>query len=283
VCFEPDGSLLTEAPGGPVRWPAAVDAGGRRTFGPPQKLWNVPGTAETTSASADGRVIATACSAQSPTGVTLIHPSRGESRILRPQQDARNCAVSPDGRWVATASFELDKGYGFKIWDGDTGQFIRDLPIPFGGEARFSPDGRWLLTTGQRPRIWKVDGWEEGPELHGDALNSSGVFSADGRLLALGDAPGVVRLLETETGRELAHLTAPEDSRLEPSAFTADGARLVVYSAEASTLHLFDLRALRAELAELGLDWDATACPPAADAPKPAPLVVTVDLGSMGK
>ncbi len=281
VGFEPDGSLLTEVPGGLVRWPVAVDVGGRRTFGPPQKLWSVPGTAETTSASADGRVIATAANAQSPKGVMLIHPSRGQSRILGPQRDARNCAVSPNGRWVATASFGADQHYGFKIWDGDTGQFVRDLPIPDGGEVRFSPDGRWLLVMGQPPRVWKVDGWEEGPDLHGDSLNPWGAFSADDRLLALGDAPGVVRLLETETGRELARLTAPEDSRLMPTAFTADGGQLIVYSTDSFALFLFDLRALRAELAELDLDWHAPPYPPAAAPAQAAPPPIDVVTGDL--
>ncbi len=129
------------------------------------------------------------------------------------------------------------------------------------------------------PRLWKVDGWAEGPDLHGDPLNPYGAFSADNRLLALGDAPGVVRLLETETGRELARLTAPVDARLTPTAFTADGARLIVYSEPDAALYLFDLRAIRAGLVELGLDWPAPPFPPAA-APAPA-MTIDVDMGDL--
>ena len=228
------------------------------------------------SMSSSGEVVAVADSQGRRNGAKLLHPSRGDASCLRPQPDARNCAVSPDGRWVATASFMLERGSAVKIWDGQTGGFVRDLPISAGSDIRFSPDSRWLLTTGPAPRLWKVDGWEEGPALHGYGMNPMGAFSADGRLLALGDAPGVVRLLDTETGRELARLTAPEDTRLTPTAFTPDGARLIVYSGDSSALFLFDLRALRADLAELGLDWDAPPIPPAADAAKPPPLAVDV-------
>ncbi len=83
--------------------------------------------------------------------------------------------------------------------------------------------------------------WEEGPALHGNDLNPIGAFNSDGRLLALGDASGVARLVDPETGKELAHLTAPEDGRLAPIGFTADGARLITLN-DAGGLLLFDLR-----------------------------------------
>ncbi len=280
VGFEPGGDLLTAGASGLVRWPLAVNpADGRRTFGPPQRLCTTPQSVNG-AASKDGRVVALSDRAGQRVGALLLHPSTSESFSLGPQQDVRHCAVSPDGRWVATASFNLDKGNAVKIWDGQTGRFVRDLPMPLAGDhVRFSPDGCWLLTINSIPRLWKVDGWEEGPDLHGDPLNPSGEFSPDGKLLALGDAPGVVRLLETETGRELARLTAPVESRLSPTAFTADGARLIVYSGQDSALYLFDLRAIRAGLVELGLDWAAPAYP-AAVAPAPA-LTIDVNMGDL--
>ncbi len=281
VGFEPGGALLTSRAGGLVRWPLAVHpADGRRTFGPPQRLYMAAHAASGT-ASTDGQVVGLADEAGGRRGGLLLHTHTSQRFLLGRQQDVRHCAVSPDGRWAATASFDLDKGNGVKIWDGQTGHYIRDLLIPAGSHLiRFSPDGRWLLTTGQGPRIWKSDGWEEGPPLHGDALDPDGAFSPDGRLLALGDAPGVVRLLETETGRELARLTAPVESRLSPTAFTADGARLIVYSDQDSALYLFDLRAIRAGLVELRLDWVAPAYPPA-PAPAPPAGPIDVDMGDL--
>jgi eukaryotic-like serine/threonine-protein kinase len=286
VAFEPDGSLLTQGTGGLVRWKITIDAAsGQRSLGSPQRLAKVAPNKQHSSSSTNGKVVAVADGGGSTSGALLLHPSGSPAVRLGPQQDVRRCAVSPDGRWVATSSHWLDRGDGVKIWDGDTGRFVRDLPIPFGSDyLRFSPDGRWLLTTGQRPRIWKCDGWEEGPPLHGDPLNPFGVFSADGRLLALGDAPGVVRLLDPESGRELARVTAPEDARLYPVAFTPDGARLIVYNAESFALALLDLRAIRAELVELGLDWDAPPYPPADVSDKvgpPPPIKVDDAVGEL--
>src|SRR5205085_1224835 len=79
-----------------------------------------------------------------------------------------------------------------------------------------------------------------------------------------GDAPGVVRLVEPDTGRELARLTAPESTRLVPCCFTPDGSTLITLGTESEALHLFDLRAIRRQLADIGLDWDAPPIPAAA-------------------
>ena len=83
-------------------------------------------------------------------------------------------------------------------------------------------------------------------------------------------------VLDVATGRELVRVVPPSDgARQVLQAFTADGARLVgVNDGERSYLLVWDLRRLRAGLAERGLDWD-TAPPPAAT-PRPA-LRVTME------
>ena len=282
--FQADGALLTNCLGGLVRWPVAVDAAtGRRTLGPPQLLHRISGDASNCSASTDGRVVAVADNSQSRGGSLLLHPSRRDARTLGPQQDARNCAVSPDGRWVATGSFNLDKGNGVKIWDGQTGQYIRDLPIAAGSEVRFSPDSRWLLTTGPMRASGR---WMEGKRT-GSARGTDEPDGGVQRRRALARSrrrTGVVRLLDPATGRELARLTAPEDSHLIPTAFTPDGARLIVFSGESTGLYLFDLRAIRTELAALGSDWDAPPFPPTGEVAKIGPPpAIDVDVGDLPK
>src|SRR5262249_1242661 len=54
---------------------------------------------------------------------------------------------------------------------------------------------------------------------------------------------------------------AQETTRLIPSCFTPDGSTLVTLGTESEALHVFDLRAIRRKLAELGLDWDAPPIP----------------------
>jgi pimeloyl-ACP methyl ester carboxylesterase len=74
-------------------------------------------------------------------------------------------------------------------------------------------------------------------------------FSPDGKLMALEMAPGVMHLKEAATGRTVARLEDPHGDRATWQGFTPDGARLVVVSAYASAIHVWDLRAVRAELA----------------------------------
>jgi tetratricopeptide (TPR) repeat protein len=103
------------------------------------------------------------------------------------------------------------------------------------------------------------------------------------------EALAVLRLVDTENGAELLRLEAPEETRLTPLCFTPDGTRLVALGTDTRALHVWDLRALRASLAELGLDWDKAAPPPVSldsasvrDIMSAPPLRVSVDLGDLG-
>jgi serine/threonine protein kinase/WD40 repeat protein len=271
--FEPEGALLTAGSAGVLRWPVAVDpATGQRRYGPVERLAE-SGNFHFHGLSADGQVIAT------PTGTGAVVRHRAKGRVLRvgPQEDVRNCAVSPNGRWVVTSSHGSCVA-GVRIWGAHSGKHIKDLPAGVHGNARFSPDGRWLLTSGGGCRLWQVGNWQEGPNLHGTTLNASGAFACDGKLLALGDVPGIVRLVVPDTGKEIARLTAPEQARLAPCCFTPDGAKLITMSPETQALHIFDLRAIRRQLVDFGLDWDAPPLSPAGSTPC-EPLQIQIDEG----
>ena len=278
--FDREGALWTSGSAGLLRWPmAASPKTGQRRYGPPQQI--LPRMAAQFTAglrgSADLRVVAIP---NGSAGVLVLH--RDGNRLVRlgPQEDVRNCAVSPDGRWVAAGSHSLREGVGAKVWDARAGKHVKDLPVGGNCGVRFSPDGKWLLTTSGGCRLRAVGSWEEGPSLGGRSLNAAGAFSCDGKLLALGDEPGVVRLLVTDTGAEIARLTAPEQVRLIPCCFTADGTKLLAVGAETSNLYIFDLTAIRAGLSELDLDWDAPPLP-AASAPPAMPLSILFDLGDL--
>jgi WD40 repeat protein len=270
--FEPTGALLTCGPAGVLRWPVARDpANGRRRYGPPERLLETTGPLHFHGMSADGQVVA------SPNGGGAVVRLRHDQRTLRvgPQGDVRNAAVSPDGRWIATGSQGPQDGPGVRIWEARSGRSVKDLPASVYGIPRFSPDSKWLLTSGAAPQLWAVGTWQEGSHLGGTPLNPWGAFSADGKLLALGDAPGIVRLVRVDTGKEIARLTAPEPVILTPWCFTPDGGQLITSGHDTQALHVFDLRALRAQLAELELDWDAPPLPAAAPAPR-EPLRVEI-------
>jgi WD40 repeat protein len=222
--FDPSGkALLTYGRDGLLRWPlrAAEAAREGRRVGPPALV--APTTTEDSwGSSSDGTVIAIPAYDR---GALLLRP-RERALLLGPQNDVRTCAVSPDGRWVATGSHGLREGAGARVWDAREGKPVAELPVGAHSGALFSPDGKWLVTHGSGYRIWAVGTWEEGPALGGEGSNGGSPFTADGKLLALGDAPGVVRLVLPDSGREVARLTAPEPTRLMPKCFTPDGAEL---------------------------------------------------------
>jgi hypothetical protein len=128
-----------------------------------------------------------------------------------------------------------------------------------------------------------VGTWAEGPWIGG----AQGIFSPDGRLLAVEEPLGALRLVETDSGEEVLRLEAPEHTRLFPLTFTPDGTRLIARGTDTRALHVWDLQALRAGLVQLGLDWDAGASfvsPPSVKGREKgidAPLRITVDLGDL--
>ena len=107
------------------------------------------------------------------------------------------------------------------------------------GAVGFSPDGRWLMTTGGHARLWRVGSWEEGPKL-GDFDRVSFAFQlATGARWPLPTKRvGTIRLLTPDTGRENRPSAGPEPSWLWPVCFSPDGSLLVSYNFESSTIHL---------------------------------------------
>ncbi len=275
VIFESADALLTDGAAGPFRWPVQPDPAspGLVRIGPPARLPLPANEVTTIACSLDGRVLA---SAQS-WGALVWHRDRpGKLIRLTPHEDPRYISVGPDGRYVATGSHWHG---GAKVWDAATGRLVKDLvPTQPFVQVGFSPDGKWLVTGGAVCRLWAVDSWHEGPSLgEGDRF----AFSPDGRLLAVEMGQGAVRLVDPDTGREYARLEDPNQDRAGYIAFSPDGAQLIV--CEADSLHVWDLRIIRKELARRGLDWDLPPYPPAGDPQDAPPLRVTVDLGDMDK
>jgi tetratricopeptide (TPR) repeat protein len=78
-----------------------------------------------------------------------------------------------------------------------------------------------------------------------------------------------------ETGKEMARLSIPDQTRLEPRNFSPDGAWLYAVGFESQQLYRWDLRVIRSQLAELGLDMDLPPYPEQTDRPMawPPPAV----------
>jgi WD40 repeat protein len=152
---------------------------------------------------------------------------------------------------------------GAKVWDAATGEPKQEFPAVGVCQVGFSPDGPWFVTNGgNRVRLWRTGTWDEGPRLHEAGDGRGWAFSPDGRLLALG-GHGRVRLVRPDTGVEVARLALPEQTKLEPLCFTPDGGELLVAGEDTEAIHIWDLRLIRAQLAELDIDWDDDPLPPA--------------------
>jgi hypothetical protein len=289
VRFDPASELLTsgltDRRAELLRWPVRTEPGtGRLHVGPPEQLNVAIDCTMVPGCSADGRILAIPRRCD-PCAV-VVHRAENCRVALGKREDVRSCAVSPDRRWVATGNHDILQGIGATVWDAQTGQKVKDFAV--GGQCGvgFSPDGRWLLTSGGGFRLWEVGTWEEGPPIAPPGEGGGAAFAPDGRVLALTGAFGQVRLVNPDTGAELARLAVPEQTRLSPQCFSPDGAQLVAIGGESRLLYIWDLRALRAELKELDLDWKGDDYPPAVQA-APAPLEVHVIgaddlLGPMG-
>jgi hypothetical protein len=186
----------------------------------------------------------------------------------------RHSVPSPDGRWVATSTWQ---GSDVKVWDTASGALAWELPC---GNAHvgFSPDGRWLVTAlDHEYRLWHVDSWSPGITIRsGSGIPEKFAFTHDGGLLAL-NRSNLVRLVDPESGRELATLEPPpEYPRGFPSpSFSPDGGRLAVPIDW--VILVWDLRLIRAQLARMGLDWDAPPIPAEETAPTPPPIRALVE------
>ena len=115
-------------------------------------------------------------------------------------------------------------------------------------------------------------------------LGANSLFSPDSRLLAINDVFGVIRLLEATTGREVAQLTGPEATWYPPACFTPDGTRLVARCSGETALYVWDLRLIRQQLKDLGLDWDWPDFKPAdSDVMTARPVKVEIVTGDLAK
>ena len=268
--FESSGALLTRGSRGLCRWPVStnVEKAGIR-IGPPEPISPLT-IEENYGASADGHVLAIP---NYKRGAQLLRRDRSWAPIyLEPQEDVRTCAVSPDGRWVATGNHDNTHGMGAKVWDATDGHLVKELPMDTSCWVAFSPDGKWLLTLGHECELRQVGVWEKERTL---GKGNGFVFTRDSRMVAIGGNAGTVRLVDPANGRDYVRLDAPQQTNIQPFSFTPDGSQLIAFSSDSQMLCIWDMRAIRRGLKALNLDWDAPEYPPEPPLSK-TPLLIEV-------
>src|SRR5262249_22962308 len=163
------------------------------------------------------------------------------------------------------------KGSGVTVWDARTEKLVRHLTHE-DASACFSPDGKWLVTGSQKEYVfWEVGRWHRGIRIPRNRGYVNGVmaFAPNGQLLAIANSRWDVQLIDPATGLQMATLANPESQCIDFLAFSADGIQLAMVTSpiepgrgRSSDLRIVDLRAIRRQLAKMGLDWDLHPYPP---------------------
>ena len=171
-------------------------------------------------------------------------------------ESARALALSPDGRWLATAG---DAGLLLIA----TANFQQAARADAGklNAVSFAADGRSVIASGEKgARRWPLkitgDTAAFGAEQPAGAPPPPPSPSAqsDKLRVTLGEGHGP-RILLRKTGETLAELTSPDPRPMTEAMLSADGALLVTCGPD-RVAHFWNLRRMRAELRELGLDWE---------------------------
>ncbi|MFO0841547.1 MAG: tetratricopeptide repeat protein [Gemmataceae bacterium] len=273
--FLPKGKgLLVATPQAVYRYPLdAVPGPGGSTLrvGRPTIVWRGP--LHNPRLAVDGRTLMGVRTDRQAILIDLDDP--GRQVRLDGHPNVQMAALSPDRRWAATGTW---KGSGIKVWHARDGKFHRDLPIKGGAYPFFSPDGRWLATGADRDyTLWEVDTWGPRhviPKVDENELPGVVAFSADGALMAVRHSLHRIKLIDPGAGRELATLEPPFSSPIEAMYLSPGGTRLVAVS-RTGFAAVWDLRLVRRQLADRGLDWGLPPYPPE-KATGAAPLRVEV-------
>jgi WD40 repeat protein len=175
-----------------------------------------------------------------------------EAHLLGEHGQVHSIAVSPDGRWGATGTYY---GHLVKVWDLSKRRLEKELP-GLTALCAFSPDGQWLLVSGDGEyRFYQTGSWELKHRLPCGGSRTEGpmAFSRDGKLLAIVHGARRVKVLDAESRTELATLFADDDFSISTLCWRPGGDGLAVGTTQGAMY--WDLRLIRTQLADLGLDW----------------------------
>ena len=254
VAYHPDGGLLAAGRHGGV---ALTDAGTGTTIALLDGLADI---ARAVAFSLDGRLVAAGGGHAQQGGQVKVWqlPERRQLVTIEGHNDTvQALAFSPDGKTLATASYDKD----IKLWDVATGRDLRTLRdhIDAVYALAYTPDGSRLLS-GSADRSVKIWNPETGERLYTlgnpiDGINSIAVHPS-GTRVAAGGYDRTIRVWKLgEDGGELLNVLIAHQSTILRIAYSPDGEKIVTAAAD-RTIKVFDAETLE-ELASLDgqSDW----------------------------
>jgi len=260
VQFLPDGSLLTYNGQGLCRWPVRSPVDGVQRIGPAEPLapnysgFPINGLAR----SASGRLVGV--STDTRQGSLLMDLERPWRRIwLKPHAGVYDLAISPDGKWTATAGWEGGPGHEqVKVWDTATGLISKVMPGL--SCVAFSPDGQWMgIDDRTSYRFFRIGTWAPVSKVdyEVDKTPTQGTmriaFHPVGNIAAVLAADRTtVLLVDVQSGHVLTAIDGPSESQVHRLVFSPDG-RFLAVTRNSQKVDLWDLSLIRPRLQEMGL------------------------------
>jgi WD40 repeat protein len=145
-----------------------------------------------------------------------------------------------------------------RLWSRQTGAAIGKLAVPWPVWVAFSPlSDRMVVGASESYQTWMLPALEVGPEWRTRPEISSWKrfsFSASGRWFACGVGGGSVELRDGRTFALLTQLQPPLDLELTGLLWSPDETRIYLMF-RGPRIFVWELPALRRELAARGLDW----------------------------
>jgi WD40 repeat protein len=149
-----------------------------------------------------------------------------------PHPEAEDVAISPDGRWAATGSYE-DRSV--RVWDVAERKLLLTDTTGLRPQAAFSGDGRWLATFGERFRLRRVESWTESPPLpfpEHRVVPGVVAFSPTRQVLAVVGDSTQVHCFDLAAFAHQGVLRPRENMLIRALAFSSDGRQLAALGAE---------------------------------------------------
>jgi WD40 repeat protein/serine/threonine protein kinase len=209
------------------------------------------GTVSSAQFSPEGTRIATA----SEDGTARVWDAQTGQPLGEPLKHAGgviSAEFSPEGKRIVTASRDGTA----RVWDAQTGQPLATPPIlatgrveypggrdaGFVSSARFSPDGKRIVTASNsgRVRVWDAQSGQPLTEPMKHSPYVIAQFSPDGKRLLTASYDRSARVWDAQTGQPLGEPLKHKD-RLSSAEFSPDGKRVVTAS-EDKTARVWDTR-----------------------------------------